>query len=107
MNWRYYGGDFFAFEQRPPARPVLTRFAQSPAFTTVEELSSGIHSLSRAELFKTAREKFDNWESSIPKKPFGHFALAASYLSRSFNPKPSMCSPAHFFFLNEQRFLTD
>ncbi len=101
MNWRYYGAISLLLLTTAacPARP--DEVAQSPAFTTVEELSSGFHSL-YAQNFSDAREKFDNWESQHPEEPFGQVALAASYLFEELYRQNVLSSD---FFLNEKRFL--
>jgi len=101
MNWRYYGAIFLLLLTTAacPARP--DEVVKSPAFTTVEELSSGFHSL-YAQNFSDAREKFDNWESQHPEEPFGQVALAASYLFEELYRQNVLSSD---FFLNEKRFL--
>jgi tetratricopeptide (TPR) repeat protein len=101
MNWRYYGTIFLLLFTAAacPGRP--DEAAKSPAFTTVAELSSGFHSL-YAQNFSEAREKFDNWESQHPEEPFGHVALAASYLFEELYRQGVLSSD---FFLNEKRFL--
>lgn len=53
--------------------------ADSPAFTTVPELSRGFDLLYE-QRFVEARETFANWESRNPEEPFGEAAVAASYL---------------------------
>lgn len=51
----------------------------SPAFTTVPELSTGFDLLYQ-QRFAEARENFTNWESHNLEKPFGEVAVAGSYL---------------------------
>jgi len=49
---------------------------ESPAFTTVPELSAGFDLLYEQK-FAEAREAFASWESRNPKEPFGEVAVAA------------------------------
>jgi hypothetical protein len=89
-----------------PARPACPEHlgdeaANSPAFTTVAELSSGFHSL-YSQNFTEAREKFGTWESQHPEEPFGQVAIAASYLFEELYRQGVLSSD---FFLNEKRFL--
>jgi tetratricopeptide (TPR) repeat protein len=74
---------------------------QSPAFTTVPELSAGFDLLYR-QRFAEAREAFASWESRNPQEPFGQVAIAAGYLFEELSRQGVLTSD---FFLNEQRFL--
>jgi len=72
----------------------------SPAFTTVPELSVGFDLLYE-QRFPEARETFANWESRNPQEPFGEVAVAASYLFEELYRQNVLTSD---FFLNEQKF---
>jgi tetratricopeptide (TPR) repeat protein len=74
---------------------------QSPAFTTVPELSAGFDLLYRQK-FAEAREAFASWESRNPQEPFGQVAIAAGYLFEELSRQGVLTSD---FFLNEKRFL--
>ena len=73
----------------------------SPAFTTVPELSAGFDLLYEQK-FAQARETFANWESRNPDHPFGEVAVAASYLFEELYLQGVLTSD---FFLNEKKFL--
>ena len=73
----------------------------SPAFTTVPELSTGFDLLYQ-QRFAEAREAFANWESRNPKEPFGEVAVAASYLFEELYRQNVLSSD---FFLDEKKFL--
>ena len=75
--------------------------ADSPAFTTVPELSAGFDLLYR-QRFAEAREAFANWESRNPEQPFGQVAVAAGYLFEELSRQGVLTSD---FFLNEKKFL--
>jgi hypothetical protein len=75
--------------------------AESPAFTTVPELSAGFDLLYR-QRFAEARETFANWESRNPEQPFGQVAIAAGYLFEEMSRQGVLTSD---FFLNEKKFL--
>ena len=75
--------------------------ASSPAFTTVPELSAGFDLLYE-QRFAEARDGFTNWESRNPQEPFGHVAIAASYLFEELSRQGVLTSD---FFLNEKKFL--
>ena len=75
--------------------------AQSPAFTTVPELSAGFDLLYR-QRFAEAREAFASWESRNPQEPFGQVAIAAGYLFEELSRQGVLTSD---FFLNEKKFL--
>ncbi len=86
--------------------PVLnfareTPGVQSPAFTTVPELSAGFDLLYR-QRFAEAREAFASWESRNPQEPFGQVAIAAAYLFEELSRQGVLTSD---FFLNEKKFL--
>jgi hypothetical protein len=74
--------------------------ADSPAFTTVPELSAGFDLLYE-QRFAEAREAFASWESRNPSEPFGEAAIAASYLFEELYRQDVLTSN---FFLNEKRF---
>jgi hypothetical protein len=74
---------------------------ESPAFTTVPELSAGFDLLYR-QRFVEAREAFANWESRNPEQPFGQVAIAAGYLFEELSHQGVLTSD---FFLNEKKFL--
>jgi tetratricopeptide (TPR) repeat protein len=74
---------------------------QSPAFTTVPELSAGFDLLYR-QRFAEAREAFASWESRNPREPFGQVAIAAGYLFEELSRQGVLTSD---FFLNEKKFL--
>ena len=74
---------------------------ESPAFTTVPELSAGFDLLYR-QRFVEAREAFANWESRNPEQPFGQVAIAAGYLFEELSQQGVLTSD---FFLNEKKFL--
>src|SRR5215472_5147280 len=75
--------------------------AESPAFTTVPELSAGFDLLYEQK-FAEAREAFISWESRNPKEPFGEVAVAASYLFEELSYQDVLTSN---FFLDEKKFL--
>jgi hypothetical protein len=82
--------------------PGFTReAADAPSFTTVPELSAGFDLLYEQK-FSEAREGFTNWESRNPQQPFGHVAIAASYLFEELSRQGVLTSD---FFLNEKKFL--
>ena len=66
----------------------------SPAFTSVPELSHGFDLLYQ-QRFAEAREIFANWESHNPDEPFGEVAVAASYLFEELYP--ARCPNQRFF----------
>src|SRR6201993_1016417 len=68
----------------------------SPAFTSVPELSHGFDLLYQ-QRFAEAREIFANWESRNPDEPFGEVAVAASYLFEELYRQNVLTSD---FFLN-------
>jgi len=74
---------------------------ESPAFTTVPELSAGFDLLYE-QRFVEARETFVGWESLNPEDPFGEVAVAASYLFEELSRQGVLTSD---FFLNEKKFL--
>src|ERR1700757_3377602 len=73
----------------------------SPAFTSVPELSHGFDLLYQ-QRFAEAREIFANWESGNPDEPFGEVAVAASYLFEELYKQNVLTSD---FFLDERKFL--
>jgi len=75
--------------------------ADSPAFTTVPELSAGFDLLYQ-QRFAEARQAFESWESRNPEQPFGQVAIAAGYLFEELSRQGVLTSD---FFLNEKRFL--
>jgi hypothetical protein len=73
----------------------------SPALTTVPELSAGFDLLYQ-QRFAEAREVFASWESRNPKEPFGEVAVAASYLFEELYRQGVLTSN---FFLDQKKFL--
>ena len=73
----------------------------SPAFTTVPELSAGFDLLYEQK-FAEARQVFASWESRNPEDPFGEVTVAASYLFEELYQQGVLTSD---FFLNEKKFL--
>jgi hypothetical protein len=74
---------------------------ESPAFTTVPELSGGFDLLYQ-QRFTEAREAFASWESHNVDEPFGEVAVAASYLFEELSRQGVLTSN---FFLDEKKFL--
>lgn len=74
---------------------------ESPAFTTVPELTAGFDLLYE-QRFAEAREAFASWESRNPEEPFGEVAVAASYLFEELYHQGVLTSN---FFLDEKKFL--
>ena len=74
---------------------------ESPAFTTVPELSAGFDLLYE-QRFPEAREIFAKWESRNPDEPFGGVTIAASYLFEELSRQGVLTSN---FFLDEKKFL--
>jgi hypothetical protein len=75
--------------------------SESPAFATVPELSSGFDLLYQQK-FPEAREVLGNWAARNPEEPFGHVAIAASYLFEELSRQDVLTSN---FFLDEKKFL--
>jgi tetratricopeptide (TPR) repeat protein len=75
--------------------------ADSPALTSVPELSSGFDLLYE-QRFAEAREVFASWESRNPEDPFSQVALAASYLFEELYVQGVLTSD---FFLDDKKFL--
>jgi hypothetical protein len=75
--------------------------SNSPAFTSVPELSAGFDLLYE-QRFAQARVIFASWESRNPEEPFGHVAVAASYLFEELSRQGVLTSN---FFLDEKKFL--
>src|ERR1700739_2098981 len=73
----------------------------TPAFTTVPELSAGFELLYQQK-FDEARQAFVNWESLNSGDPFGEAAVAACYLFEELDFQGVLSSE---FFLNEKKFL--
>ena len=74
---------------------------ESPAFTTVPELSAGFDFLYEQK-FAEAREAFTTWTSRNPEEPFGEVAVAASYLFEQLYAQGVLTSN---FFLDEKKIL--
>jgi hypothetical protein len=74
---------------------------ESPAFTTVPELSDGFDLLYE-QRFAEAREAFASWESRNPEEPLGEIAVGASYLFEELDRQGILASN---FFLDEKNFL--
>jgi hypothetical protein len=73
----------------------------SPAFTSVPELSAGFDLLYEQK-FAEARQIFESWESRNQEDPFGEVAVAASYLFEELYRQGVLTSD---FFLNDKKFL--
>jgi len=73
----------------------------SPAFTTVPELTAGFDLLYE-QRFSEARQIFSNWESRNLEDPFGQVAVAASYLFEELYLQGVLTSD---FFLDDKKFL--
>ena len=73
----------------------------TPAFTTVPELSAGFELLYQQK-FDEARQAFVNWESLNSGDPFGEAAVAACYLFEELDFQGVLSSE---FFLNQKKFL--
>jgi len=87
-------------------RPVVdfareTPGVESPAFTTVPELSAGFDLLYQ-QRFAESRKAFASWESRNPEEPFGEVAVAASYLFEELYLQGVLTSN---FFLDQKKFL--
>jgi hypothetical protein len=78
-----------------------TSGVESPAFTTVPELSAGFDLLYQ-QRFAEARKAFASWESRNPEEPFGEVAVAASYLFEELYLQGVLTSN---FFLDQKKFL--
>jgi hypothetical protein len=74
---------------------------ESPAFTTVPELSAGFDLLYQ-QRFAEARKAFAGWEARNPEEPFGEVAVAASYLFEELYLQGVLTSN---FFLDQKKFL--
>ena len=75
--------------------------ADGAAFVVVPELQAGFHFLYEQK-FPEARQTFLGWEKQHPDDPFGHVAVAASYLFEELYRQGVLTSD---FFLNDKRFL--
>jgi hypothetical protein len=74
---------------------------ESPAFTTIPELSAGFDLLYQ-QRFAEARKAFAGWEARNPEEPFGEVAVAASYLFEELYLQGVLTSN---FFLDQKKFL--
>ena len=74
----------------------------SPAFTTVHELTAGFDLLYEQK-FAEARQIFASWESRNREDPFGEVALAASYLFEELYRQGVLTSD---FFSTKRNFCT-
>jgi len=74
---------------------------ESPAFTTVPELTAGFDLLYE-QRFAEARQTFSTWESGNPEHPFAEVAVAATYLFEELYVQGVLTSE---FFLDENKFL--
>jgi hypothetical protein len=74
---------------------------EGAAFQSVPELKAGFRLL-YDQKFSEGREEFLNWEKQHPDEPFGHIAVAASYLFEEFYRQGVLSSE---FFLNDRKFL--
>lgn len=75
--------------------------ADGAAFIKVPELDSGFRFLYEQK-FPQARTTFLDWEKDHPDDPFGHVAVAASYLFEELDAQRVLTSE---FFLNDKKFL--
>lgn len=75
--------------------------AADPALRAVPELQTGFRFLYEQE-FSEARRIFRDWENKHPDDPFGHVAVAASYLFEEFYRQGVLNSD---FFLDDKKFL--
>lgn len=83
---------------------VAGRAEDSPpgaAMVVVPELETGFRFLYE-QRFPDARQTFLNWEEHHPEDPFGHAAVAASYLFEEFYRQGVLTSG---FFLDDRKFL--
>jgi hypothetical protein len=101
MHWRIYTAAALLLFAATACNARPEADANSPAFTSVPELTSGFHSL-YLQNFTEARDKFRTWASQHPGEPFGEVAVAASYLFEELYRQDVLSSD---FFLNEKRFL--
>jgi len=101
MHWRIYTIVSFLLFAVAVGRARPNADATGPAFSNIPELSSGFRSL-YVQNFTEARDKFTAWQLQNPEEPFGHVAIAASYLFEEFYRQGVLTSD---FFLNEKRFL--
>ena len=72
-----------------------------PAFLAVPALEAGFRLLYEQK-FPQARESFLAWEDQHPTEPFGHIALAASFLFEEFYRQGVLSGD---FFLDDRKFL--
>jgi hypothetical protein len=72
-----------------------------PAFLPVPALQAGFRLLYEQK-FPQARDSFLSWEKQHPAEPFGHIALAASYLFEEFYLQGVLSGD---FFLDDKKFL--
>lgn len=72
-----------------------------PVMTVVPELQTGFRFLYEQE-FSEARQTFLDWKERHPEDPFGHVALAASYLFEEFYRQGVLNSD---FFLDDKKLL--
>ena len=73
----------------------------APAMALVPELQAGFRFLYEQE-FSAALQTFLGWENQHPDDPFGHAAVAASYLFEEFYSQGVLNSD---FFLDDKKFL--
>jgi hypothetical protein len=74
---------------------------EQPAFLPVPAIEAGFRLLYEQK-FPQARESFLSWEKQHPSEPFGHIALAASYLFEEFYLQGVLSGD---FFLDDRKFL--
>ncbi len=85
-----------AAQTGPAGTPV-----DQPAFHAVPELTAGFNLLYEQK-FPQAREVFLGWEDRHPGEPFGHLAVAASFLFEEFYRQGVLSGE---FFLDDRKFL--
>ena len=101
MRWRIFSVLFFLLLTAAASRARAEAAQETPAFTSVPELTSGFRQLF-IQNFPEARAQFAAWGSQHPDEPFGQVAVAASYLFEELYRQGVLSSD---FFLNEKRFL--
>ncbi len=84
-----------------PAVPQPDAMEDGSAFVAVPELEAGFRLLYEQK-FPEARDEFSGWETRHSEDPFGHIAVAASYLFEEFYRQGVLTSG---FFLDDKKFL--
>ena len=75
--------------------------SDGPAFQFVPQLEAGFHLLYEQK-FAEGRAILEDWQKQNPAEPFGHIAVAASFLFEEFYRQGVLSSE---FFLNDKKFL--